>query len=78
MLDLWGDIDRDVLECLAAGHADPADIGAQLGMSEAAATSVLTMLAAEGKVRFVRVSLVELEMRRAASEAGQDAGKDEP
>ena len=40
MLDLWSDIDRAVLECLAAGHAVPADIGAQLGMSEAAATAI--------------------------------------
>ena len=71
MLDLWGDIDHDVLECLAAGHATPADIGAQLGMSAAAATSVLTMLAAEGKVRFLRVSLVEADPVRGSEKRGR-------
>jgi hypothetical protein len=48
---LWTEIDDAVLDCLAAGVAAPADIGKRLGMSEAAAVSVLAMLAAEGKVR---------------------------
>ena len=48
---LWTEIDDAVLECLASGVATPADIGARLGMSEAAAVSILAMLAVEGKVR---------------------------
>ena len=48
---LWTEIDEAVLRCLADGVAGPAEIGEQLGISEAAAVSVLAMLAAEGKVR---------------------------
>jgi hypothetical protein len=54
---LWSEIDSAVMECLAAGVAAPADIGKRLGMSEAAATSILTMLAAEGKVAICRARL---------------------
>jgi hypothetical protein len=54
---LWNEIDDEVLQCLAAGVVAPADIGKQLGMSEAAAASVLAMLAAEGKVRICRARL---------------------
>jgi DNA-binding CsgD family transcriptional regulator len=57
MTDLWAEIDRAVLDCLSAGHAVPAEIGKRLGISEAAASSVLTMLTAEGKVRICRVAL---------------------
>jgi hypothetical protein len=51
MEHLWTEIDEAVLQCLAHGVAGPAEIGEQLGMSEAAAASILAMLAAEGKVR---------------------------
>jgi DNA-binding IclR family transcriptional regulator len=54
---LWTEIDEAVMQCLAAGVAAPAEIGAQLGMSEAAASSILAMLAAEGKVRICRARL---------------------
>ena len=57
MADLWTDIDEAVLECVTRDGAAPADIGKRLGMSEAAATSILMMLAVEGKVRICRVSL---------------------
>lgn len=57
MEHLWTEIDEAVMQCLAAGMAAPAEIGEQLGMSEAAAASVLAMLAAEGKVRICRASL---------------------
>ena len=57
MEHLWTEIDEAVMQCLAAGMAAPAEIGEQLGMSEAAATSVLAMLAAEGRVRICRASL---------------------
>ena len=45
------------MRCLAAGVAAPADIGKQLGMSEAAATSILAMLAVEGKVAICQARL---------------------
>lgn len=45
------------MQCLAAGVTAPAEIGEQFGMSEAAAASVLAMLAAEGKVRICRARL---------------------
>ena len=59
MADLWAEIDKAVLECVTAGHGAPAEIGKRLGMSEAAASSILTMLATEGKVRICCVSLAE-------------------
>ena len=55
--DLWAEIDDAVLQCLAIGEATPADIGCQLGISEAAVVSVVAMLAAEGRVRVCRVAL---------------------
>ncbi|HXH83989.1 MAG TPA: hypothetical protein VNN07_13825 [Candidatus Tectomicrobia bacterium] len=58
MDDWWTEIDRDVLAALAGnGAMAPADAGRGLGLSERAMTSVLSMLAQEGKVR---ICLVEL------------------
>ena len=57
MEHLWSEIDDAVLQCLAAGVAAPAEIGERLGMSEAAAGSILAMLAAEGKVTICRARL---------------------
>ena len=54
---LWSEIDEAVMQCLAAGVAAPAEIGERLGMSEAAASSILAMLAAEGKVTICRARL---------------------
>ena len=66
--DLWREIDDAVLECLAGGESTPAGIGQRLGMSEAAAMSIVAMLAAEGKVRICRVALTDSWRTR------QDAG----
>jgi len=55
--DLWTEIDDAVLKCLAIGEATPAEIGRRLGISEAAVVSVVSMLAAEGRVRVCRVAL---------------------
>jgi hypothetical protein len=55
--DWWRSLDDEVLDCLADGPASAADIGRRLGMSEAAATSLIFMLAGEGKVRIARVEL---------------------
>lgn len=53
----WGALEDEVLGCLDAGGASPADIARGLGLSEAAVCSVLAMLAAEGKVRISRVEI---------------------
>ena len=56
--DWWADLDGEVLHCLCAeGPMAPAEIGRRLGMSAAAAASLLSMLAREGKVR---ICLAEL------------------
>ncbi len=55
--DIWREIDDAVLQYLATGDATPAEIGQRLGMSEAAAASIVAMLAAEGRVRICRVTL---------------------
>jgi DNA-binding CsgD family transcriptional regulator len=55
--DWWADLNQEVLDCLAsAGRSTPAEIGRRLGMSESGATSLISMLAREGKVR---IALVE-------------------
>jgi len=52
----WSELDDAVLACLSApGGMSPEEIGRRLGMSEAAAVSVLGMLAREGRIRITRV-----------------------
>jgi hypothetical protein len=53
--DFWGDLNRDILECLAKGPVSPGEIGRRLGISEAAAASCLSLLASEGRVRICLV-----------------------
>jgi hypothetical protein len=53
--DFWDDLNRDILKCLAMGPVSPGEIGRRLGISEAAAASCLSMLAAEGRVRICLV-----------------------
>lgn len=54
----WTEIDDQVRACLERhGALAPADIARLLGMSEGAVTSVLSMLAQEGKLRISRVEL---------------------
>lgn len=55
MDDWWGDIEDEVLGCLAAGAMRPGDLARKLGMSESAVTSLLSMLAHDGKVRICLV-----------------------
>jgi hypothetical protein len=52
----WTDLDDAVLECLETGPTSPAELAGRLGMSEASATSLLCLLAQEGRVR---IALVE-------------------
>jgi len=52
----WDDVDKEILDVLAAaGPMDPADLARALGMSTGAVCSCLAMLSAEGKIRICRV-----------------------
>jgi uncharacterized membrane protein len=52
----WTELDDAVLACIRQpGGMSAAELGRRLGMSEAAASSVLGMLAREGRVRILRV-----------------------
>ena len=54
----WNEIDDQVQGCLERyGAMAPAEIARQLGLSEGAVASVLSMLAQEGKLRISRVEL---------------------
>jgi DNA-binding Lrp family transcriptional regulator len=54
----WNDIDRDVRGVLERyGSMTPAEIARLLRLSEGAVSSVLSMLAQEGKLRIARVEL---------------------
>ena len=55
----WNDIDRDVHGVLERhGSMTPAEIARMLRLSEGAVSSVLSMLAQEGKLRIARVELL--------------------
>jgi hypothetical protein len=54
----WKEIDDQVRTCLEHhGALAPADMARLLGLSEGAMTSVLSLLAQEGKLRIARVEL---------------------
>jgi DNA-binding Lrp family transcriptional regulator len=54
----WNEIDDEIRHCLERnGAMTPAEIGRQLHLSESAVTSVVSMLAQEGRVRIERVEL---------------------
>lgn len=54
----WNEIDDEVRVCLERnGTMSPAEIGRVLHLSESAVTSVLSMLAQEGKLRISQVEL---------------------
>ena len=52
----WWDVEADVLAALNGGATSPEEIAASVGMSPAAVTSLVAMLACEGRVR---IRLVE-------------------
>jgi DNA-binding Lrp family transcriptional regulator len=55
--DWWGAVDADTLRCLSEhGPMSPAELGKQLGISEDSATSLVSHLAREGKVRICLVA----------------------
>jgi DNA-directed RNA polymerase specialized sigma24 family protein len=58
MDDWWAEIDDQLRSCLERhGEMAPAEIARQLGLSEGAVTSLLSLLAQEGKLRIARVEL---------------------
>ena len=61
----WPEIDGEILDCLREGPKSPRDLGRALGVSPAGITSLLLMLASEGKIRVTRVELTDAkEIRR--------------
>lgn len=60
MADWWTEIEGEILSCLErTGITTPAEIGRRLGMPEAAAASLLSILVREGKVRMCLVELAD-------------------
>ena len=55
----WSEIDREVLTSLAEGRKSTKELARRLGLSADALSSVLLMLAAEGRVRVNSAELVE-------------------
>jgi predicted ArsR family transcriptional regulator len=54
----WTEIDDQVRACLQRhGAMAPAELARQLGLSEGAVISVLSLLVQEGKLRIARVEL---------------------
>ena len=47
----WSEIDEQIIACLRNGPQSTQDLAWKVGMSPSAVTSLLFMLAAEGKVR---------------------------
>ena len=59
-IDFWGELDADVLRCLAEhqGGMTPAEIGRSIGISEQAVSSIIGMLAETGRVRITSVEQI--------------------
>jgi predicted ArsR family transcriptional regulator len=55
----WTELDDEVLACLRDGPQSTHELAERLNLSPAGATSVLLMLAAEGKIRVTAVELAE-------------------
>ena len=56
--DVWWDVDGELLTALAGGAKSPEELGAILGMSEHSVTSLLSLLAQQGRVRIRLVEAV--------------------
>jgi DNA-binding Lrp family transcriptional regulator len=55
----WSEIDDQVLACLRDGPTSTRDLARRLGLSPGGATSLLLMLAAEGKILVTGVELAD-------------------
>ena len=64
----WSEIDEQIEKALVRnGGLSPADLSREIGLSEAATVSILSRLAAEGKVRMMRVELAAPRERASAA-----------
>lgn len=57
----WAELDHELIACIGKGPTSAEKLARRMGVSEAALTSLLLMLAAQGKVRIRTVELVETE-----------------
>jgi hypothetical protein len=64
----WNEIDEQIQKVLVrTGGMSPADLGREVGLSEAATVSVLSRLATEGKIRIARVEMPRERSSRATA-----------
>ena len=64
----WSEIDEQIEKALTRhGGLSPADLSREIGLSETATVSILSRLAAEGKVRMTRVELATPHTRISAA-----------
>jgi hypothetical protein len=75
MQHFWRELDDAVLACLAGGDGSPSEIGQRLGISEAAAASILAMLVIEGRVRICRVALGDHDVTVSPHGTGDRSGR---
>ena len=73
MHNFWRELDDAVLACLANGETTPCEIGQQLGISEGAVSSIVAMLAVEGRVRICRVTSGDRDVASASLSAARPA-----
>jgi len=70
MADWWTELESEILNCLEhAGAVTPAEVGRRLGISEAAAAALLSVLGRDGKVRICLVELARGESDELEPEA---------
>ena len=55
----WSEIDEQLIGCLRDGPKSAKELARRLGLSAGGVTSLLLMLAAEGKIRVASVELAE-------------------
>jgi DNA-binding transcriptional regulator LsrR (DeoR family) len=61
--EFWTDVEDEILGCLACHRAlTPGEIAGKLGMSEESATSLVCLLAQEGKVRIHLVAAAQVDV----------------
>jgi DNA-binding CsgD family transcriptional regulator len=54
----WDDLDASILAALADGGKSPRELGDKLGLSEQSMTSLVSMLAMQGRVRINQVEMI--------------------
>ena len=54
----WDDLDASILAALADGGKSPRELGDKLGLSEQSMTSLVSMLAMQGRVRISQVEMI--------------------